>query len=149
MGSDFVRYRPRPARCLGVRDVAGYRLKTYSILYGDRPLDPERFERGMARAAEELPRPALAAGRPGVGFVIVHQGRTGDYLVLGWWDGENELPLRVFVCDGEAWRPARGGEGACVWDLRVVWHEREAYVATVLAGGTADDYLGRAFDGDA
>lgn len=81
-----------------------------------------------------MPRPAVGDGRPGVGFAILHQGRTGDYLILGWWDRENELPTRVFIRDADGWRPANGGESFCVWDLRVLWWEREAYVGTVLAG---------------
>jgi hypothetical protein len=64
--------------------------------------------------------------------------------VLGWWDRDNELPLRVFVrdtADGEGWRAARGSESVCVWDLQVIWAEREAYVATVMG---ADADAGRA-----
>jgi hypothetical protein len=70
----------------------------------------------------------------------MHQGR-GDYLVLGWWDNENELPLRVLVWGESGWREARGSESVCVWDLRILWHERDAYVATVLSGRDPADYL--------
>ena len=130
----FARYRPRPLTFLGLEPLAGYRLKVYAIRYGDGPFDRDRFIGGWALASAALPRPAAAAERPGVGFVVLHQGRTGDYLILAWWDRENELPLRVFVADAGGWRPAVGGESVCVWDLRVLWWEREAYVGTVLAG---------------
>jgi hypothetical protein len=92
--------------------------------------------------------PAVAPGRPGLGFAILHRGRTGDYLILCWWDHENELPTRVWVRDESGWRPARS-ESTCVWDLRVLWWEREAYVATVLAGRDdgAAAYLGMVVEG--
>lgn len=78
-------------------------------------------------------------GRCGAGFLIEHQGNSLDYLVLGWWDRENELPLRVYVRDaGTPWRAARGGESVCVWDLQVVWAERPAYVGTVMNPAMGD-----------
>jgi hypothetical protein len=129
-------YEPRPIRFHRLRDVDGWRLKLYSVTYGARPLDWDGFAPALALADVELPQPAVTAARQGVGFVIAHQGRTALYCVLGWWDNENELPLRVFVrgLDHDAqWRPARGSESVCVWDLQVIAFEREAYVTTVLA----------------
>lgn len=95
----FTRYQPRPLAFLGVESAAGHRLKVYAIRHGDRPLDCGRFDGGWALATAALPLPPAAVGRPGVGFAILHQGATGDYFVLGWWDRENELPTRVFVRD--------------------------------------------------
>jgi hypothetical protein len=94
-------------------------------------------------ATPALPPPDVAAGRPGVGFAILHHGATSDNFILCWWDGQIGLPTRVYVCGPEGWRPAAGGESFCVWDLRVIWWEREAYVNTVLAGrpGGVDAYL--------
>jgi hypothetical protein len=130
----FQPYRPRPLNFLGVESVAGYRLKVYSIRVGDVPFDRDRFDEGVRRAKETLPQPPMALGRPGVGFVLLHQGGTGDYVVLCRWDRENELPTSVHINDSTGWRLAAGGESFCVWDLRVLWWEREAYVGTVLAG---------------
>ena len=78
-----------------------------------------------------------------MGFVIEHQAIGIDYLVLAWWDRENELPLRIFVRERDAqaaWRTARGGESVCVWDLEVIGAERDAYIATVLDGGDGGSY---------
>jgi hypothetical protein len=132
-------YEPRPIRFHGLRDVDAWRLKRYSIVYGGGAVDWAAFEPAHALIDAALPRPAVTAARPGVGFVIAHQGRTALYCVLGWWDNENELPLRVFVRaleDDVSWRPARESESVCVWDLQVISFEREVYVATLLAGGT-------------
>jgi hypothetical protein len=145
----FAPYEPRPLAFLGGASVAGYRLKVYSILYGDRPFDAARFRRTREIAATALPQPAVTTSRPGIGFAIQRQGKTGDYVIFGWWDQENELPIRVFVADAGGWRPARDGESFCVWDLRVIWSEREAYVGTVLAGrdDVVDAYLAATVEG--
>lgn len=74
--------------------------------------------------------------------------------MLGWWARENELPLRVVVrypgSDDAQWRLARGEESVCVWDLQVIAHERDAWVATLMSGADADamrrEYLARWLD---
>lgn len=142
-------YAPRPIEFHGPREWGGWRIKLYSIRSGDRPLDWPAFAPALQLVEAALPIPAVALGRPGLGFVIAHQGRTGNYLVLAWWDNENELPLRVFVrgpADAD-WRPARDGESICVWDLEVIWHEREAYIASMLTGASdAHGYLQRVIE---
>lgn len=140
-------YRPRPIAFHGVREQNGWRLKTYSIVYGAPEIDWNAYDAAWPLVHAALPTPAASPDRPGVGFVIAHTGRDVYYLVLGWWDRENELPLRVFVRElgthGD-WRPARGAESVCVWDLDVIGFERDAYVATVLTRSPdAEAYLNR------
>ncbi len=139
-------FEPRPVRFHGLRRHGGWKLKVYSITAVGPPPDWQEFEPGAALALAALPPPAPPA-RPGAGFLIGHRGRTERYVVLAWWDRENELPARVFVA-GErgGWRPARDGESFCVWDLEVFWFERQAWVDTVLAPGGAgrlEEYLER------
>ena len=147
----FTPYQPRPVTFLGLESLAGYQLKVYAIRYADGVFERERFAHGWELAARALPPPATTDGRPGVGFAVLHQARTCDYLILCWWDHENELPTRIFIMDASEWRPATGGESFCVWDLRVIWHEREAYVATVLSGRDdgLETYLARVLEGQA
>jgi hypothetical protein len=140
-------YAPRPIRFLGLTHHGGWTLKTYSVIHGDRPLDRARFRGGFKLAMDALPEPDPAAGRPGLGILIAHQGLTGDYTVLAWWDHENELPIRLWVrrAADPAWRPAQGGESVCVWDLELIGAERQAWVDTMMSprGPAPDAYLDR------
>jgi hypothetical protein len=138
-------YQPRPLRFLEVRHVDGWHLKLYAIVYGDAPLEMTTYEEAFPQAWYSLPRPAQTELRPGVGFVIMHQGRGMHYLLVCWWDNENELFERVFVRRlglGESWRPATAGETACVWDLQVIGFERQAYVDTILSPAEGADVAG-------
>jgi len=130
----YIPFRERPTRFAGVLEHAGYRLRLHDVWCEGDVHDEERFAAGLAAALEQLPTPAVQSGRPGVGFVIRHQGATGDYLILCWWDNENELPTRVWVQRDEGWRPGNERESFCVWDLQILWQERNRYLATVLAG---------------
>jgi hypothetical protein len=140
---DYIRFVPRAAAFHAIVEHAGHRLKGYSVRYGDRPVDWEEHREGIDMALAALPRANPAQGRPGLGFLIVHRGRAAEYVVLAWWDRQNELPVRVFVHNEEPWRPAREGESFCVWDLEIIARERDAYVDTVLKNGNADAYLAR------
>jgi hypothetical protein len=140
---DFLPFAPRAASFRGVVERAGHRLKGYAIRYGERPVDWEEHREGIDLALAALPDADPENGRPGLGFLIVHRGRAAEYVVLGWWDRQNELPVRVFVRNEGPWRPARDGESFCVWDLEIIARERDAYVETVLADGDAEAYLAR------
>jgi hypothetical protein len=136
-------FAPREIRFRGVRSRGGWSLKFFSVVYGGTAFDVKGFEPPVDMALDCLPSPDHEQGRPGLGFLIAHQGRGDSYLILAWWSNENELPIRAWVRrEGEDWRPAIEGESVCVWDLEVVWEERQAWIATMMSGpARPDDYL--------
>lgn len=102
-------YKPRSITFTGVETRAGYRLKTYAITHDFTTLDAHAFDGGLNLACGELPSPAQTDARPGLGFVVMHHTVAIDYIILAWWDRQNELPTRVFVREaGKDWRPANG-----------------------------------------
>jgi hypothetical protein len=149
----FVPFAPRPIAGLGPpATIQGFALKPYTVCHAPPAFDPRRFD-----ACERLIEAALGAldvteASARVGFVIQHQGRDADYLVLAWWSRQNELPIRVWVNDGAGWRPARDGESVCVWDLEIIWFERNLWIETVLSGQdialAIPEYLSRYFRQD-
>lgn len=153
-------YRPRPTQLRRIVTRGDWRLKRYTIVLEpnaerDATAEWPDFDPGRALAYAMLPSPAHTPERPGVGFIIEHRGYGADYIVLGWWDRENELPIRLVVREhkpGSVFRPARGSESTCVWDLLVVAFERDVYVATILAGGDPDqaveEYLSKGLSVD-
>lgn len=132
----FRRYESRSITFCGVREHDGWRIKTYAITCAD-PVDLATFDDGLSRVLARMPAIDPNEGRAGVGFAIAHAGRGMDYIVLGWWNRENELPLEIVVREQQpsaTWRDAAHGESVCVWDLQVISAERHAYVATLLNG---------------
>lgn len=143
-------FAPRRIQFRNLIALRDWRIKRYTITrskVGDAT-DWGEFVNGRELAAQALPNPARTSERPGLAFIVEHRGADADYIVLCWWDRENELPTRLFVRDqhGEGdWHEATGGESFCVWDLQVISFERNAYVGTLLAEGAdetaVDAYL--------
>lgn len=130
------RYAARPWQFCGVQGLAGWQLKTYRIWYPARePVDWAIFANASDALEAALPQPPSNAQRSGVGFVIAHAGRGVDYLLLNWWDNENEWRHRIWIRELKAnrhWHEPKQGESACVWDLALIHFEREACVDWLL-----------------
>ena len=139
------RHRSRPTRPTGVRPVKGWSLKRYEIT-----LDGEPIEAATLDAAEAVLTAALpdAPVDDGVGFVIVHHGAEQVWLLVDRWEGDilSQLTFFADLDDPTAFEPVGpGGPTACVWELAVHAHERDAYIRHVLDpsdGPDVEAYLG-------
>lgn len=135
--SDFeFSYDARTISYLDQWDMGDWKMKVYGIAYGaGRPGRPLiRAARLMAeRRLQEIDSTLTTYG---VGFIGIHEGKTSNFVFIDWWAEENELHHHVYVSPLDA--PAQlvyqtpSGLTACVWDLRVLSFEREAWVANVL-----------------
>ncbi len=150
-----ARYAPRAVRALGLRQFGGWTLKLYGIAYEGGEPRPELVDAAVRAAPSALPTPAVDVNRYGLGFLGIHDGRDGNFVFVSWWQNENELQHRVFFSTPEhpaRLRPATPKDPiACVWDLSVIAHEREAWIRHMLAkpsGVDAEAYLADAFSGD-
>lgn len=139
----YTPFRPRVITALPAVDVDGFHLKRYAVAPAGSAFDETRFSGAVDGLTASLPQVDIARGCPGAGFLILHQGVTGDYAILSWWDRENELPTHVWIRQGQVWAPARDAESFCVWDLELIWFERNAWIETVLSGMSLDDGLAR------
>jgi hypothetical protein len=126
-------YRPRPARALGVWELGGMRLKVYHI--GPAAPDAGRLEDVRAEAARIGPAARAEGEDHGLGFVVIHDGEVGTWLLLDWWAHGDILCQRLSLDDGGGFasvddRPLT----ACVWELPFLAHERDAWVRHMMTG---------------
>ena len=135
-------YIPRPVSALGTWRHGDWRMKRYTIAYRREAARPELIEAAESVAADILPTPAITPTRYGVGFLGIHDGRGAGLVFVDWWENENDLHHHVFLSpdtDPGALRPATPNElVACVWDLSVMTHEREAWMRHVFAADDPD-----------
>ncbi len=64
-------------------------------------------------------------------FAIFHQAVATSYLVLAWWGNDNELFTDVSVNEGYGWLHDPNKYSFCVWDLEIMWAERNFFIELV------------------
>lgn len=145
-----AQYSPRPIRFLDLWEMDGWKLKAYTISYGAKRVAAELISAAHGITRERLQASGEATAHYGVGFVGIHQGKTGDFIFVDWWAEENELHHHVYVspcAQPEALEyKTPTGLAACTWDLALVGHERDAWVKHVLKGDAAPDLAGYLLD---
>ena len=71
-----------------------------------------------------------------MGFVAVHRGASWDFVTIGFWAYQTELRLISLMrasSDSARLEPvADGALSSDVWDLRLLAHERDAWVRHAL-----------------
>ncbi len=56
------------------------------------------------------------------------------YLVLAWWGNDNELFVRVAVRESGTWLVGSDRYSFCLWDMEVMWFERQCYIDSMYSG---------------
>jgi hypothetical protein len=151
---DHDNYTARTVTSLGVRTVAGWRLKLYGITPDGEPVHDALVPAALAVAGVFLPGPAVSWDRHGVGMITIQDEGKVAGVFLDYWTRDGELVRQGFIslralpaqlrpiCDD--------GPLGYVWDLGAVLdHERTAFVRHVFArpdGPDLDAYLADVLD---
>ncbi|MFD4836363.1 hypothetical protein ACFWP0_02570 [Achromobacter sp. NPDC058515] len=118
---------------------AGHSIKVYGI-----HRDPERAGpilsdtiAAAVRAAvqEVLAENAADEHSHGLGFCIVHVGQEAVWLLVDWWISGGIVCQRMLsapLAQPENFTPVSGPALACVWELVITAHERNAWVRHML-----------------
>lgn len=129
-------------------DLRGWQLKVYTITTGSA-VGEDVVAAALSRVVPDLPE----VEEPGVGFVIIHHGDQGIWLLCDTWHGDIIIQT-VYRADHTA--PTdfvavpRGGPTACVHELEVHNHEARALIDSILVPDEPDTaaYLADTFSLD-
>lgn len=132
----------RPTEFLGVWQLGGWRVKVFGVAYEGETVAPRLLDDAKSLAARALPQPAADGSRYGVGFVVVHDGRGGNWVLVDWWANDNELNQVLYQSSDEApsdFEHVTSGLISCVHEMKVIVHEYEAWLTTFLANPDGPD----------
>ena len=130
-------YAPRTIEFFAEAAAGDWRFKVYTITTHDR----FRSHPVLQQAIEQLIYWTQKANRHSlrnyrIGCLIVHEAQEAIFSVVNWWVGENMLQNHVYVSPYERTiefkRFSDGGIQFCVWELEVVWFERNQWIKHVL-----------------
>lgn len=145
----------RPIRYLGLWEFDDWRMKAYGIAYAAAEPSAGLVAAARGVAQRRIRESAARTEHYGVGFVGIHQGKTGNFVFVDWWAQENELHHHVYTSTGEQPQALRymtpTGLAACTWDLYLIGFERDAWVEAALRRLPEPDigaYLARTLTAD-
>lgn len=127
-------YKTREIQFKGIQSIKEWKIKLYSIVYNIDSFSGELEAESLQLLQYELPK--IDNTNYGVGFMIVHHGKGANFVLIDWWCNGNELQQRLFYSSKESPEKLIVQNGsspiACVWDLTVINHERNAWVEHMM-----------------
>lgn len=138
-------YNARPVRQIGLIKHEGWMIKAYSISAKHKLVPNELVDLAQGRLTEWL-RKSTDYSNYKVAILIIHEGVDGIFTLLNWWIDENTIQNQVFFSSYDEPGTYKGlskdGIVACVWELAVLWHERNAWIKHILKKNDQPDWEG-------
>ncbi len=132
-------YLQRRIQHLDTWQVVDHTIKIYGI-HRDPELTGPMFSDEVAAAVRTAVRDVLQNDArhercTGLGFCIVHVGEEAVWLLVDWWITGGILCQRMLstpLANPGVFSPVDAPALACVWELVITAHERDAWVGHML-----------------
>ncbi len=131
-------YSPRPVRFIELYEINSWRIKIYSISLKAETVSERTIKHAKKNIIEWLKKTEncnLPTYK--IATLILHEGKEGCFAIINWWIDENMLQLFVYLASTE--NPdgfklfSNNGIITCVWELEILWFERNAWIKHVLS----------------
>lgn len=135
-------YKPRPIRFIEIFHFNDWKIKVYSISYRNEYVSEKFILKAKENLGEWLVKSnSTALETYKTATLILHEGKEGCFAIINWWIDENMLQHFVYLSsneDAEYNLYSNSGIITCVWELSVLWFERNAWVKHVLKNNSPD-----------
>lgn len=142
-----ISYEQRPVRFLEVYIHNGWYIKIYSISVRSEHVQTQVVESAKLRLTEWLQKSDQhPLENYKIATLILHEGKEGCFAIINWWVDESMLQHHVYLMDYA--RPSHFELYAdkdiitCVWEMAVLWHERNAWIENILKKNKNPDFEG-------
>lgn len=131
------KYKPRQATFLKIHEAGDWRVKIYTLTQHEQFTSYDILDRVL----DMIPAWIKNGGNQDlsnykIATLIVHEANEGIFSILNWWVDENMLQNQVYLTSPEESAGfesiSDSGIAFCVWELAIVWHERNAWIKHVL-----------------
>ncbi|EKE44099.1 hypothetical protein OCGS_1615 [Oceaniovalibus guishaninsula JLT2003] len=123
-------HAPRRTETLAPWRIGGMALRVWWIDVQGQAAPDALLVQARAYADAALPGAVAAEGHDhGLGFVVLHRGRAGTWLLLHWWAHGDVLCLHLALSEGGDFAPvAPRPLTACVWEMVPMIEERARWI---------------------
>ncbi len=137
-------YKKRPVRFLEIYKHGDWQIKIYSISAKNEFVQPTTVDFAKRDVGKWLNSSTIyPLDTYKVATLILHEGKEGCFAIINWWIDENMLQLFVYLATNE--KPdefvlySDKGIITCVWEMAVLWFERNAWIEHVLVKASQPD----------
>lgn len=150
-------YQTRSIRFLEIHEQDNWKIKIYSISAKTIIADSFYIECAKQQLQEWLGKSKMyGLNTYNTATLILHETKDGCFAIINWWADENMLQHYVYLATNEnpaEFKPfADNSIVACVWEMAVLWFERNAWVEEVMSKSLAphniENYLNRYLNAD-
>jgi hypothetical protein len=136
-------YRARRTWPIGIETILGWQLKVYGITPDGADIPSKVCSAAFGYVRDNVAWPVEEV--PKYGFITIHTGEENVWLLVDLW--VNDIMRHFLFCaplatPTEFGPPPPGGLCACVWELEVTKHERDAWVRHYLSCPQTPDFSG-------
>jgi hypothetical protein len=136
-------YKKRSIRYIELWEVDGWKFKVYGIAYKGEYPKKESINLAKSITKNQIREIHVNSKIYNVGFIVVHEAREANFILVDYWTGENMLCNHAYLSSFEKQAQIEyltpTGLTACVWELRVICFEREAWIKSILANPKGPD----------
>ena len=140
------KFKKRAVKYLGITEFGDWKFKLYSMKYNELRATPEIEKVVRAILPDWIKEKSQINDFPNykIGNVIIHEAMDSILVVVNWWIYENVIQGHVYTADYE--NPNKftdlssKGLQFCVWEMNILWHERNLWVEHVLKQADNPDW---------
>ena len=143
---DMKQFKERAVKYLGLYEFDDWKFKIYSLKY-----DETRITDGIEEIIKlEIPNwvkkktQINSFSNYKIGTVIIHEAVDSILTIINWWVYENVLQNHVYYSEYKTPNKledfSNKGVQFCVWEMNIIWHERNLWVEHILKNSKKPDW---------
>lgn len=135
-------FKSRPIRFLEIIKLNNWHIKCYSISDSNERVPEVYVHKAKSNLGQWLHLSHLTTlTNYSTATLLLHECKEGCFAIINWWVDDNMLQHFVFLTpniNSPFSLYSDSGVVTCVWELEVLWHERNAWVKHVLTANQPD-----------
>ena len=143
-------FKKRATSYSGLYEFNDWKFKVYRIKYDETRViqDVEKIVKSKLPNLIKEKTKINAYPNYKIGTVIIHEAKDCVFTLVNWWIYENVMQHHVYFSEldspNEIIDYSDKGIQFCVWDLAILWYERNLWIETILKNSKKpnwDSYL--------
>ena len=140
------KFKKRAVKYLGISEFGDWKFKLYSLKYDESRATPEIENIVRATLPDWIKEKSQINDFPNykIGTVMIHEAMDSILVVVNWWIYENVIQGHVYTADyahpNKFTDLSNKGLQFCVWEMNILWHERNLWVEHILKKADKPDW---------